>query len=853
MNPEHSQNEKLESLLKKVQKEAAELGLTNDEASTLLQEIKRLPSREELAVTGALWSEHCSYKSSRRHLRRFHTQEDWVLQGPGENAGVYAVNKLWAVAFKMESHNHPSYIEPYQGAATGVGGILRDVFCMGARPVANHNCLRFGEGPWNAHLLKRVTEGIADYGNSIGVPTVGGDTQFHPQYSRNILVNAFTAGVIRSDRIFKGVLTEQKPSHRVDWPPQGQTGAKLSKELRTQLFPPGENVLIYFGSATGRDGVHGATMSSASFSQDSQSLKPTVQVGDPFAEKVLLEATMALIDSGTMIGLQDMGAAGLTSSSAEMAGRSGCGVALDLSQVPLRARGMKAWEILLSESQERMLCAVKPENVQQVEKILQSFEIPYSVIGCVNATGRFVCTFQDQICVDLPCGLLTDGAPEYEWPLADRKAYLEQHASIENPTQSACRKGSSHSAAQETSVTLGLTAEQEIEALDLSKQIESGACLGDLLESPSNRALIASTLMLPQFCGRAPLFEHYCATVGGESVAAAGSFQEAAASVVRLPPEAQEGASSQGIAIASGCQERWVELDPLQGAAHSAASIARKIWATGGIPRAMTDCLNFGNPRDPIVMRQISDAIDGLNLIAKEHRIPVVSGNVSLNNQTDGHPIPPTPMIGVVGDIANVRNITPANLRHHVFRAEFDTPAPPSELALVALLPSQPNQHTSYLISELAFIWKRANCGPVPRYSAEEETRLLERLQLLRCSGNLLACRPVGRGGLLMTSLRCALESGWDWEVSPEFLQLTASQACGEGLSGYLAVVPTNAPVLSTKDADLLHCGTLLQRHSKSHPNMLNLAGLEINQRQWERNLDPYFRHDAHQHLTGEC
>jgi len=873
--------------------EAKSLGLARSELERLVKAIERQPTREELAVCGALWSEHCSYKSSRVHLKRFHTKEPWVLQGPGENAGVYAVNKNWGIAFKMESHNHPSYIEPYQGAATGVGGILRDVFCMGARPIASLNCLRFGEGVWNAHLVKRVVEGIADYGNSVGVPTVGGDTQFHHLYSKNILVNAFTAGLIHKDKIFKGVLTEAEGGSQTQAKASPLVGNALDDRLRSQLFPESENILVYFGSATGRDGVHGATMSSAEFSAGAETLKPTVQVGDPFAEKVLLEATMALINSGTMVGLQDMGAAGLTSSSAEMAGRSGCGVAIDLSAVPLRVRGggLQAWEILLSESQERMLCAVTPANLDSVLKILSGFEIPYSVIGRVNNTGRFVCVHQDVACTDLPVELLTDGAPVYEHPLADRVDYLKKYGRVQMGRSLGLGIDSSeNSGALRVKITLsGEVSDNARHVHDqvLASAAQSSVTLKDLFDKPALRLgdVIAATFALPSFSGRSSLVEHYCATVGGETVLADGASRTGAAAVVRLPPEtasdhgAQDAqaarydyeAGQPGVVFAGGCQERWVMLDPLQGSSHSTAAVARKIVAVGAKPRAMTDCLNFGSPQDPYVMRQISDSIDGINAVARGLGIPIVSGNVSLNNQTDGIPIPPTPMIAIAGDHADVRRVVPSFVGANPLERSFL--AEQGGIKVFALMPKALTAHVSYAISETALLWGGENFGPVPQFNVELERSLWDAInqiqmkfpntyldevsQLGNKSGNgakaaaLAFCRPIGRGGVYFAALRAALESHAHFYPSQELLELSPAIAFGEGQAGFLFAVTTAG---FQADAELVSAleSSISDNHSvavlalgklvlASGTESVQLGSISMNSGSFQRSLAPFF------------
>ena len=569
--------------------QAIQFGLNEDELKKFCIQLGRMPSSEELAVCGALWSEHCSYKSSRVHLKRFHTEEPWVIQGPGENAGVVAINKNYGIAFKMESHNHPSYLEPYQGAATGVGGILRDVFCMGAYPIASLNCLRFGEGTWNARLIRDTVRGIGDYGNSVGVPTVTGDISFHHNYSKNILVNAFNAGIIHKDKIFRGILSEaseeqvsplKKKAELII--PKIKVTDEVTKEINDVLFPDGENVLIYFGSATGREGVHGATMSSSEFSGGSATLKPTVQVGDPFAEKVLLEATLSLIEKKLTIGLQDMGAAGLTSSSVEMAGRSGCGVAIDLNKVPQRASNMQAWEILLSESQERMLCAVSPEKIEAVLNELEKFNISYAVVGKVNHTGLFTCIFDNKIVTATPVPILIEDIPRYEWPIQNREEYLSQHNVIKNETVEDSWHGESNS----KKLSLSLNMQNKEAHNDILANIN----LENFIEKYPK--LISKLYSHPTNASRSPVYHNYCSTVQGNTIAGCGSLQSAAAGVVRLPEYAQEqdatgNMTRTGVAIAGGCEERWVELNPFDGSALSALKVARKIIASGAVPLAI--------------------------------------------------------------------------------------------------------------------------------------------------------------------------------------------------------------------------------------------------------------------------
>lgn len=770
---------------------AQSFGLSADEFANLKKLLKRPPSLEEIAVAGALWSEHCSYKSSRAHLARFHTNEPWVLQGPGENAGIVEVAPGVGLAFKMESHNHPSYIEPYQGAATGVGGILRDVFCMGARPVANMNCLRYGEGEYNAHLLKHTVRGIGDYGNSVGVPTVGGQTRFHAGYSKNILVNAFTAGLVKSDAIFRGKLQNDSTAVRSQKPSHLTPGTPLTKEKREELFPAGANLILYFGSATGRDGVHGATMSSDTFDDASAALKPTVQVGDPFAEKKLLEVTLELLEKKMCIGLQDMGAAGLTSSGVEMAGRSGCGVVIDLNLIPARTARLKAYEYLLSESQERMLCSVTPEQAPAVLALCQKYQVAAAVIGTVNDTGEFVCVHNDTVVCALPVDILTDNAPKYHWPLQDREQYLKDHQKIERQItqieEQDSSKSQNHSATHWPKKT----------SVNLEFSVATRNALGHLLEAkqttlglawPSLLSHAGDVLSHPTFTSKEPLTRHYCSTVQGNTLSGCQTPRSAAAAVIRLDAAYLDeknslhsdpfGQNAPAIALAAGCQERWIEIDPLNGAAQSVLLLARRIAASGGTPLAMTDCLNFGSPRQPAVMRQISDAIDGINSVAKTMRIPIVSGNVSLNNQTGQTPIPPTPMVGLVGVLS------------HVDRMTSDLPSAKAQLWWLA--PKNLATQSRFEISEWAWNIFQMNAGPVPAVDFESEENLWALLAEMRMTGGpgsstipaLETCSVVGCGGLLATLLTLASRARCGVELSPDAENLNLQLACAEGQAG---------------------------------------------------------------------
>ncbi|MFL5263586.1 MAG: phosphoribosylformylglycinamidine synthase subunit PurL [Anaeromyxobacteraceae bacterium] len=545
-------------------------GLTPDEYAEVKRHLGREPNLVELGVFSVMWSEHCSYKSSRVHLRNLPTEGARVLQGPGENAGVVDVGDGLAVAFKMESHNHPSYIEPYQGAATGVGGIMRDVFTMGARPIASLDALRFGDPahPKTAFLLEGVVAGIAGYGNCMGVPTVGGDVMFHPSYNGNPLVNAFTLGVLPANKIFRG------------------KAAGVG------------NPLMYVGAKTGRDGIHGATMASAEFDASTEEKRPTVQVGDPFMEKLLLEACLELFQTDAVVGIQDMGAAGLTSSSVEMAGRAGNGLDLYVDQVPRREEGMTPYEVLLSESQERMLLVAARGREDEVRRICERWDLDVAVIGIVTGTGRWRVLSNGAAVADIPVLPLTDSAPRYERPMRPHPALPALHA-----------------------VDLGA----------LPQPDDLGEVLLELVARP--------TIASKEWVYRQ--YDHMVRLVG--AVRPGGD-----AAVVRLAVS-DPAHARKGIALSVGANGRYCFLDPHLGAMHAVAECARNISCVGGEPLAVTDCLNFGNPEKPEIMWQLAEAVRGISDACAALGTPVVSGNVSLYNETEGQGILPTPMIGMVG------------------------------------------------------------------------------------------------------------------------------------------------------------------------------------------------------------
>ncbi len=551
----------------------AEHGLAKDEYERLLKIMGRTPTMVELGIFSAMWSEHCSYKSSKVWLKKLPTKAPWVIQGPGENAGVIDIGDGQAAIFKMESHNHPSYIEPYQGAATGVGGIMRDVFTMGARPVANLNALRFGDPshPKTRHLVSGVVAGIGGYGNCMGIPTVGGETNFHAAYNGNILVNAMTVGIAPTDKIFYAA------------------AAGLG------------NPMVYVGSKTGRDGIHGATMSSTEFNEDSESKRPTVQVGDPFVEKLLLEACLELMATDAIIAIQDMGAAGLTSSSFEMAAKGGLGLEMALDKVPMREEGMNPYELMLSESQERMLIVLKPGREEEARKIFEKWELDFAVIGHLTDTERMVLSWHGDIVANIPIPPLVTEAPMYErpWKLTELPATL------------------------------------------------------DAAKVPAPKDWNASLLKLmscPDLASKAWIWHQYDHLILGNT---AIRPQDGDAALVRVPGAAKN-ASHKGLAMTSDCTPRYVQAHPETGGRQAVAEAWRNITATGAEPLAVTDNMNFGNPQKPEIMGQFAGAVMGIAEACKVLDFPVVSGNVSLYNETEGRPILPTPTIGAVGVIDDI-------------------------------------------------------------------------------------------------------------------------------------------------------------------------------------------------------
>jgi len=634
----------------------AEHGLKPDEYQRILDLIGRAPTLTELGIFSAMWNEHCSYKSSKVHLRGLPTKAPWVIQGPGENAGVIDIGDGLACVFKMESHNHPSYIEPYQGAATGVGGILRDVFTMGARPIACLNALSFGapEHPKTRHLVSGVVAGIGGYGNSFGVPTVAGSVRFHPRYDGNCLVNAMAVGIARADQIFYAAAS----------------GVGMP--------------IVYLGSKTGRDGIHGATMASAEFGADAEEKRPTVQVGDPFSEKLLLEACLEIMAKGCVIAIQDMGAAGLTSSATEMGAKGDLGVTLDLDKVPCREEGMSAYEMMLSESQERMLMVLKPEKEQEAEAIFRKWGLDFAVVGETTPTKRFIVKHRGEVMADLPIKELGSQAPEYKRPFV-----IGEKAPV-------------------------------IEARD----VDATHSTADALE-----ALLGS----PDLCSKRWVWQQYDHVIGGNTVQRPGGD----AAVVRI----EEGPKA--LALTTDVTPRYCEADPFEGGKQAVAECWRNLMAVGAKPLAITDNLNFGNPERPEIMGQFVGCLRGISQACKALDFPVVSGNVSLYNETNGRAILPTPSIGGVGLIDDFTKSASIAFKR-------------SGQAILLIGETTGWLGQSMYLRELA----GREDGAPPPVDLVEERENGEFVRALVIDGTATASHDVSDGGLLVAVAEMAIASG---------------------------------------------------------------------------------------------
>ena len=678
----------------------AEHGLSPEEYDRVLNALGREPNLTELGIFSVMWSEHCSYKSSRIHLKKLPTEGPQVICGPGENAGVVDIGDGQAAIFKMESHNHPSYIEPYQGAATGVGGILRDVFTMGARPVANMNALRFGrpDHPKMKHLISGVVHGIGGYGNCVGVPTVGGEVNFHPAYDGNILVNAMTVGVADTDKIFYSAASGIG------------------------------NPIVYVGSKTGRDGIHGATMASADFGDDADAKRPTVQVGDPFTEKLLIEACLELMASDAIVAIQDMGAAGLTSSSVEMASKGGVGIQLNMDMVPQRETGMTAYEMMLSESQERMLMVLQPGKEAFAEAIFRKWELDFAVIGEVTDTGRMVLVHKGEVVCDIPLAPLADDAPLYDRPSMPKDEY-KVWAKVEP--------------------------------------------LGDIAESRDIGADLLKLMGSPDIASRRWIWEQYDHMVGADTVQRPGGD----AAVVRVH------GSQKGIAISTDCTPRYCYADPYEGGKQAIAECYRNISAVGAHPLAVTNCLNFANPQRPEIMAQLTGCLDGMGDACRALDFPIVSGNVSLYNESKatggGSAILPTPAIGGIGLLKDVDVMATV-----AFKNEGDA------IWLVGGTDGALGSHLGQSIWLREIAGREAGDAPKVDLAAERATADLVRG--LIADGKVNAVHDISDGGLLVTIAEMALAGGMGAELT---VALSTAAAFGEDQGRYVVTAAQDVEI----------------------------------------------------------
>ena len=771
----------------------AEHGLNEEEYERIRTHMGREPNLVELGVFSVMWSEHCSYKSSRRHLKKLPTSAPWVICGPGENAGVIDIGDGLAAIFKMESHNHPSFIEPYQGAATGVGGIMRDVFTMGARPVANMNALRFGE--WGhkktRHLVSGVVAGIGGYGNCMGVPTVGGETNFDAGYNGNILVNAMTVGIADKTKIFYSAAR----------------GAG--------------NPVVYVGSKTGRDGIHGATMASAEFDDASEEKRPTVQVGDPFTEKLLLEACLELMASDAIVAIQDMGAAGLTSSSVEMAAKGGGGFDLNLDHVPQREENMTAYEMMLSESQERMLMVLKPGREDAAREIFEKWGVDFAVIGVTTDTGRLVINHKGEVVADMPVPPLADDAPNYDRPHDAAPA----PAPLEDPTLKSEEKVLILTAEGKSAEEMIIIAHTLIEdklsdaaavdavglsvvdgeakiyvaqlggAGDIENVVKAASNLANsglvtsvmtdteettfsLAETPAGDTMLtamAKLMATPDLCSRRWIWEQYDHTVMGDTIIAPGGD----AAMIRVH------GTNRALAISTDVTPRYVKADPHEGGKQAVAETYRNICATGAAPLAITNCLNFGNPERPEIMGQFVGAVEGIAAACEALGYPVISGNVSLYNETNAQAIPPTPAIGGVGVLEDATKAVT------VGGAEMG-----EELIAIGITRGALGQ--SIYLRDLFGIVE----GAPPTVDLEGERKTGELIRKLIDEGLVTACHDVSDGGLLVAAAEMALAAGRGLNLHTPVKARKAAFWFGEDQGRYLiAATPSAADTVLLKAA----------------------------------------------------
>ena len=676
---------------------AALMGLSRSEWDLVNKRLGRVPNLCELGIFSAMWSEHCSYKSSKKWLKTLPTDGPQVIEGPGENAGAVDIGGGLAAIFKIESHNHPSFIEPYQGAATGVGGILRDVFTMGARPIALLNALRFGHADHKKtrHLVSGVVSGIGGYGNCIGIPTVGGEVNFHKSYNGNILVNAMAVGLANKDRIFRSAATG-----------------------------PG-NPVIYVGAKTGRDGIHGATMASTEFSEETESKRPTVQVGDPFSGKLLMEACLELMAQGSVLSIQDMGAAGLTSSSVEMASKGGLGMEIDLDLVPAREKNMSAYELMLSESQERMLMVLKPDATETARAVFDKWDLDFMPIGQVTETGRLILLKDGVKACDIPISPLVDDAPEYNRPHVDAP----------------------------------------VRAQLASTDIADSRPISQTLKLMLGHVDLAS---------RRWIYEQYDSQVMADTIAGPGGD----AALIRVHN------SNRGIAICTDCTPRYVEADPKTGGAQAVAEAYRNISAIGATPLAITNNLNFGNPEKPEIMTQLIDSVLGMGDAARKLDTPVVSGNVSLYNETDGKAIQPCPVIGMIGVIDDVEKAIGngfTSAGHEIF-----------------VVGQKDDKNDGWLgasIYQQHFGDSKIYAPPPINLAAEKAHGSFIQQQILK--GNIDSAHDISDGGLIVAVAEMAIKSRFGAEIEVPIMGQINGWAFGEDQARFLVSTANSSALVA--------------------------------------------------------
>ncbi len=648
-------NNEFFSLKKCSLKQAIKMGLTPEEFELICKNLKRIPNVTETGIFSAMFSEHCSYKSTKKWLKKLPTQGIQVIQGPGENAGVIDIGGNDAIVFKIESHNHPSFIEPYQGAATGVGGILRDIFTMGARPIALMNVLRFGEtiNPLTKHLLNGVVAGIGGYGNCIGVPTVGGETYFHKSYNKNILVNAMAIGLAKKNKIFYSKATGIG------------------------------NPVIYVGAKTGRDGIHGATMASAEFSNNTEEKKPTIQVGDPFTGKLLLESCLELMKTDIILSIQDMGAAGLTSSSVEMASKGNLGIFLNLDKIPVREKNMSSYEIMLSESQERMLMILKKGSENEAEKIFKKWDLDFSIIGKITNNKKILLEKNNKTVCDLPLKMLVDEAPEYN---------------------------------------------RDYKIKNCNNKIHSK----DIYIKKTIKEILFKIMENVNFGSKRWIFEQYDSSVMGDTVV---TDSESNSSIVKVHKSDKNNFSGKGIAISTDCNSRYVKNNPKMGAMLAVIEAARNICCSGAKPLAVTNNLNFGNPEKKEIMGQIVATIEGIKKSCEFLNTPVVSGNVSLYNETNGKSILPTPVIGMVGVIQDINKVIKKNAKNK---------------NTILILGQDDQKDDGWLGSSLYQEILYSQCdGKVPEVNLKQEKIIIDFLTQIHANDLIIAAHDISDGGLL--------------------------------------------------------------------------------------------------------